>query len=148
MNANEKFGVTANVKIELFGPDGKLKEIREIHNAVTTAGKNGIMAQIIDTPGINKIGWCEVGTGTGGTTLLTSYISGSRTAFTSKTRTDNVVTTVTDFGAGVGTGNITEAGLFNVVTQNTVDMWCYASFTAIPKAAADTLKITWTITGA
>lgn len=148
MDKNEKFGVDANVLIELFDKDGNLKSTREIHNTVTTAGKEGIMEQILASPGTAKIGWCEVGTGTGGTTLLNAYISGSRTAFTSKTRSGAIVTTVTDFAAGVGTGSITEAGLFNVVTQNTVDMWCYASFTAIPKGADDTLKITWTITGA
>lgn len=143
-----KFGINANVLIEVFGTNGKLKASREVHNTVTTAGKNGIIDQLLASPSIVKIGWAEVGTGTGGTTTLNAYISGSRTAFTSKTRADNVVTTVTDFPAGTGTGTITEAGLFNVVTQNTADMWCYASFTGIVKGAADTLKITWTITGA
>jgi len=145
---NTKFGINANVLIEVFGTNGKLKASREVHNTVTTLGKEGIMDLILASPAVAKIGWCEVGTGTGGTTLLTAYISDSRTAFTSKTRANNVVTTVTDFAAGVGTGTITEAGLFNVVTQNTGEMHMYASFTGIVKGASDTLKITWTITGA
>lgn len=142
-----EFNPKVNMKLELFDGNGKLKELREIHNAVTTAGKAGLMDQILGTPTLAKPGWCELGTGTGGSTLLTTYIPASRTAFTSKSRATNVVTMVTDFAAGVGTGAITEAGLFDVVTQNTANMWCYASFAAINKAAADTLKITWTLTG-
>jgi len=105
------------------------------------------MDQILASPSLPKIGWMELGTGTGGTTTLSAYISGSRTAFTSKLRSGAVVTVVADFAAGVGTGSITEAGMFDVVTQNTANMWTYATFTAIPKASTDTLKMTWTITG-
>ena len=137
-----------NVLLQLFDQDGNLKDTREIHNTVTTAGKEGIMDQMLASPSLPKIGWAEVGTGTGGTTTLNAYISGSRTAFTTKTRSGAVVTTTTTFGAGVGTGTITEAGLFDVVTQNTANMWCYSSFTAITKAAGDSLLLTWTITGA
>ena len=106
------------------------------------------MDQIIASPTLSKIGWLEVGTGTGGTTLLNAYISGSRTAFSSKTRATNVITVVATLAAGVGTGSITEAGTFDVVTENTANMWMYASFTAIPKLAADSLEFTWTLTGA
>jgi hypothetical protein len=88
----------------------------------------------------------EVGTGTGGTTKLNTYVAGSRTALDSKTRSDAVVTMICTFGAGVGTGALTEAGIFDVVTQDTVNMWCYATFAAINKAAGDSLVITWTLT--
>jgi hypothetical protein len=53
---------------------------------------------------------------------------------------------VGDWAAGTGTGAITEAGIFDVVTQNTVNMWCYATFAVINKLATDSLKITWTLT--
>jgi hypothetical protein len=138
----------ANCYVKLFDKDGNLKDYREVHNTVTNAGKYGIMDQILATPTLAKIGWCELGTGTGGTTKLNAYIIGSRNAFTSKTRTNAVVTTVTDWAAADGTGAITEAGLFDVVTEDTVNMWCYATFAVINKGALDTLQITWTITGA
>ena len=147
MEAKNEFSkINVNVRLELFSKAGELKSIQEVHNAVLTAGKNGIADQVLASPSLSKPGWCELGTGTGGTTLLATYISGSRTAFTSKTRATNVVTMVTDFAAGVGTGNITEAGIFDVATQNTLNMWMYATFTAITKGASDTLKITWTLT--
>jgi hypothetical protein len=146
METKSKFGINANVKIELFSADGVLKETREIHNTVTDAGHYGVMDQILASPTLPKMGWMELGTGTGGTTKLATYISGSRVLFTSKSRTNKVVTVVGTFAAGVGTGNVTEAGTFDVVTQDTINMWMYASFTAIPKGASDSLVITWTLT--
>lgn len=146
MSSEFKFGINANVLIELINPLGEVVDSREIHNTVTNAGKYGIMDQILDAPTSAKMGWMELGTGTGGTTALNSYVSGSRVAFTSKTRLNNVITVVADFPAGTGTGSITEAGTFDVVTQNSGNMWMYSSFTAISKLTDLALKITWTLT--
>jgi hypothetical protein len=148
MEEKTKFGLNANVKIELFSEKGELKEVREIHNVLTDAGVYGIMDQVLASPTLVKMGWMELGTGTGGTTKLNAYVASSKVAFTSKTRTNKVVTVVGTFPAGTGTGTITEAGTFDAVTQNAIDMWMYASFTAIAKGANDTLTITWTLTGA
>jgi hypothetical protein len=143
---NEQFTPMANMRLELFDKDGNLKDVREVHNTVTTAGKNGLADQVLASPTLPKMGWMELGTGTGGTTLLNAYISGSRVAFTTKTRNTNVVTVVGTFGAGVGTGAITEAGTFDVVTQNTVNMWMYSTFGTITKTGTDSLVVTWTLT--
>jgi hypothetical protein len=143
---NEEFTPMANMRLELFDKDGNLKDVREVHNTVTTAGKNGLADQVLASPTLPKMGWMELGTGTGGTTLLNAYITGSRVAFTSKTRNTNVVTVVGTFGAGVGTGAITEAGTFDVVTQNTVNLWMYSTFAAINKGSSDSLVVTWTLT--
>jgi hypothetical protein len=145
MQKRDEMELKDNVLIELFGPDGELKDRRLVHNTVTTAGKYGVMDQILASPTLVKMGWGAVGTGTPTATLLGAEIA--RVAFTSKLRNTNVVTVITDFAAGVGTGALTEAGTFNVVTPNTVDMWMSATFPVINKGAADTLKITWTLTG-
>lgn len=144
---NSKLNSSVNMKVELFDSLGNIKEVRNVHNTVTTAGKNGLIDQILATPTLAKPGWMELGTGSPAATLLGAYIAGSRVALTSKLRTDNVVTMVGDWGAGVGTGAITEAGIFDVVTQDTVNMWCSASFAVVNKGASDSLKITWTLTG-
>ena len=138
--------VSANLVATLIGPDGLIKDVRTVHNTVTNAGKYGAADQVLASPSLTKPGWMEVGTGTGGTTKLNTYVAGSRTALDSKTRSDAVVTMICTFGAGVGTGALTEAGIFDVVTQDTVNMWCYATFAAINKAAGDSLVITWTLT--
>lgn len=134
-----------NVKIQLFDKDGNLKETRELHNAVTTAGKNAIADQILGSPSLAKMGWMAIGTGSPAATLLGA--ENARVAFTSKTRGgNNIITVVGDFPAGTGTGAITEAGTFDVVTANTINMWMSASFAVINKGASDTLQITWTLT--
>lgn len=141
----ESFKLIDNFKLWLYGPDGTLKEYRELHNTVTSAGKNGVMDQILAAPTLAKMGWMAVGTGSPTATLLGAEIA--RVAFTSKLRATNVITVVGDFAAGVGTGALTEAGTFNIVTANTVDMWMSASFAVVNKLAADTLSISWTLTG-
>lgn len=142
----EKLFSKVNVKFELFDKDGNLKSVQEVHNAVTTAGKNGIADQVLASPSLAKPTHMELGTSTGGTTALNAYVVGSRQSLTSKTRTNAVVTMVGNFAAGVGTGTLTEAGIFDSATQNAGNMWVYATFTAIPKGASDTLQITWTLT--
>ncbi len=142
--------MNGHFKAELFDISGNLKDAREIHNTVTVLGHKMSADQLLASPAVAKPGWMEVGTGTGQTaasTTLATYISGSRTALDSKTRGANaIITMVCTLGAGVGTGAITEAGVFNVVTQNTTDLLCYASFSVINKAAGDSLVITWTLT--
>jgi hypothetical protein len=135
-----------NMRIELFDSNGNIKSVRNVHNTVTAAGKAGLIDQIIGTSTLAKPGWMELGTGSPAATLLGAYITDSRVALTSKTRDTNVVTMVGTWGAGVGTGAITEAGIFDVVTQNTANMWNSASFLVINKGISDSLKITWELT--
>lgn len=144
-NFKAKLSLVANCHIVLRGPDGKIKDERMIHNTMKNAGIYGIMDQILASPTLAKVGWMAIGTGSPAATLLGT--ESDRNALTSKTRSNGVITMVGDWAAGDGTGAITEAGLFDVATANTVNMWCSASFSAINKAAADTLQITWTITG-
>jgi len=51
---------------------------------------------------------------------------------------------VGDWAAGVGSGAITEAGIF--VGDNNTSLNYYADFAVVTKGAADTLEITWTVT--
>ena len=147
--AADTVGIRGHVCIELFSHDGLLKELREVDNLVVTAGKNHIADQLSSAPGQAAMGWMAVGTGAGapaaGDTLLGAEID--RNALTSRTDATNVVTYVGDWAAGDATNAaITEAGIFNVVTANTITMLARATFTAINKGASDTLKITWTLT--
>jgi hypothetical protein len=143
---DEETKSTDNVIIELRGPDGKLKERKTCHNLVTTVGKNGIADQLVASPSINKPSHMAIGTGTnaaaaGDTALQTEL---DRNALTSKTRSTNVVTMVGDWAAGDGTGAITEAGILDAAS--TGNLYARAVFSAINKAAGDTLSISWTIT--
>ena len=147
---NDGVKYTGHVSLRLFDEDGKLKDIREIHNTVSNAGRYGLMDYILATPtGVGytaKPNWMELGTATPATTILGAYISGSRTACSSITRAGNVITFVCSFAAGVGTGAITESGVFDVATQNTAYLWMSTSFATVTKASGDSLQITWTLT--
>ena len=134
----------------LFDKFGNLKERREVHNTVTVLCHQMAADQLLAAPAVATPGWMELGTGSGqdaNDSILAAYISGSRTALDSKTRGANaIVTMVCTFGAGVGTGAVTEAGTFNVVTENTTDLLTYASFSVVTKGADDSLVVTWTLT--
>ena len=134
--------------VEVFGPDGELKDSRHVKNLIVTTGRDAIMDLILASPTLGKPGWMAVGTGStapvAGNTALGTELD--RNALTSKTRSGGVVTMVGDWAAGDATNAaIAEAGIFDAAS--TGNLHSRATFTAINKGASDTLKITWTWTG-
>jgi hypothetical protein len=143
------FGLKGHIKLDLYDENGNLKDSREESNTVTTLALALMADAVAETPAIATPGWMELGTGSGqgaGDTTLATYISGSRTAVDSAVQVAAVCTYICTFAAGTGTGAITEAGLFNVVTQDTTDLILYDDFAVINKGAGDSLVITWTLT--
>lgn len=144
---NDSIKITGDVKIDIIGADGAVKDSREIKNLVVTTGKTFIASRMVGVAS-TVMGWMELGTGTTaaavGDTALQTAISGSRVALTSGTSATNVVTYVASFPAGTGTGAVTEAGVFNASTAGT--MLCRTVFSVVNKGAADAMSITWTIT--
>lgn len=142
--ADDDLTLTEEIHLTLTGPDGQVVDERRIANTVTTAGKAGLMDQVLAAPTLSKMGWMAVGTSTPAATLLGAETA--RIAFTSKNRSGAVVTVVGDYPAGTATGALTEAGTFDVGTANTVNMWMSASFAVVNKGALDSLSISWTLT--
>ena len=142
----DTLGATGRPNVVLFDADGHVKESRDIPNLVVTTGLAYIASRMKDATA-TAMTHMAVGSSTtaaaAGDTALGTQI-GSRVALTSTTVTSNAVVYVASFGAGVGTGAITEAGIFNASTSGT--MLCRTVFSVVNKAAADTLQITWTIT--
>jgi len=126
----------------LTGPDGVVKQQVHVYNTVTTAGLAGIADQLLASPSLNKPTHMAVGTGTGGTTSLTTELD--RNALTSKTRATATVTMVGDWAAGDGTGALTEAGVFDAASAG--NMWLYTTFSVVNKGASDTFSIDWDLT--
>jgi hypothetical protein len=143
----DDYALESNMRAELRGPDGELKQVEEVHNLIVTVGKNGIMDQLLASPTIGKPTHMAIGTGAvapaAGDTALGTELD--RNALTTKTRATNVVTMVGDWAAGDGTGAITEAGIFDAATAG--NLYVRATFSVINKGASDTLSISWTITG-
>jgi hypothetical protein len=133
-----KYHLTA----KLFDRHGKLKDIREVFNTVTTAGKNMIADQLLASPSLGKPTHMAIGTGSPGGSALGTELD--RNALTSKTRSGAVVTMVGDWAAGDGTGAITEAGVFDASSSG--NMHLSSSFGVINKAASDTLSLSWDLT--
>lgn len=119
--------------------------VQEVPNLVVTAGKNFVASRMKDTTD-GAMSHMAIGTGStaaaAGDTALGS--EADRNALTSTTVTNNEVAYVASFGAGEGTGAITEAGLFNASSSGT--MLCRTVFSVVNKGSADSMTITWTVT--
>lgn len=147
---NDTLKVTGAVSIQLLDKDGNVKDTREIPNLVVTVGKTFIAASMLKTTVNTPIAMTHMAVGTSSTapaagdTTLGAEVAGSRTALASATSSANVVTYTCTFGAGVGTGALVEAGIFNASSAGT--MLCRTTFSVVNKGAADAMSITWTIT--
>ena len=143
----DQIKMTGALCIELRGPDGTLKDRREIKNLVVTVGKNFIASRMV---GVAKAVMSHMAVGTNGgaaaaaqTTLITEL---TRVALNSSAAAGNVATYIATFGAGVATGAIQEAGIFNAAGAGAGDMLARTAFAAVNKAADDLMSITWTVT--
>jgi|NOAtaT_7_FD_contig_121_342431_length_1211_multi_2_in_0_out_0_2 hypothetical protein len=143
----ETLNVKGNLHIVIRDANGNIKEEREEKNLVVTAGLGYIASRMVGTAS-TVMSHMEVGTNStaaaAGDTTLGAAVAGSRTALTSFTASGAVSTAVCTFGAGVGTGALTEAGIFNASSGGT--MLCRTVFSVVNKGAADSMTITWTIT--
>lgn len=112
-------GVKGLVKFELYGPDGKLKHLDYSTNLAVTSGKCGFASR---TKGTASAAPTHMSVGTTNTApaatdaALIAEVASSKTALTSTTLSINVMTFICTFGAGVGTGSLVEAGIFNGTT--------------------------------
>lgn len=140
-----KARVAGRLRLDLRAADGTLIESRDFPNLVVNAGLAYIADQLSDQ---GETAMSHMAVGSGGTAVdPTDTALGSelgRVALTSTTQSTNSVVYVATFGAGTGSGAITEAGIFNDVAAGT--MLCRSVFSVINKAAGDSLTVTWTLT--
>lgn len=141
---NEFLPVLGRLTLELRDSCGNLKDHRDIDNLIVQVGKNFLANAVVLTSGSP---FTNMAIGTNGTaaTLADTTLGTevARQAFTQGVST-NVVTMSTTFAAGVGTGALQEAGLFNNSSGGT--MLSHVVFAVINKGALDTLTIQWTVT--
>lgn len=136
---------SGRLAICLYGPDGEIKASRDIPNLVVTGGKTFIAARMVAATAA-VMSHMAIGSGTVAAALADTALGTSvvRVALASGTSAGAVATYVASYPAGVGTGAITEAGIFNDPAVGT--MLCRTVFAVINKGAADTMSITWTVT--
>lgn len=146
---NDNIKVTGKLHIVLRDMYGNIKEEKTVNNLVVTVGKNVIAARLQGT----SVGvMTHMGLGTNaaapaaGNTALGAEIVSSRIPLTVSggTVVTNTVTYATTFVGGVGTGAVTEAGIFSAASAG--NMLCRTTFSPVNKDVSDTMSISWAVT--
>lgn len=142
---NEKLSVAGELQIILRDKNGDVKVNKTEKNLVVSTGKAFIAKRMVGTASDVMSHMAVGGTNTApieGHTALLGEIG--RAAIVSSDVVDNTVTYSCLFAAGVGTGALTEAGIFN--DDTTGEMLSRVVFAEVNKDIEDTLTINWQIT--
>lgn len=142
---NEKLNVSGELQIVLRDKNGNIKVNKTEKNLVVSTGKAFIAKRMIGVASGVMSHMAVGSTNTvpiAGHTALLGEIG--RAALVSSTVVDNTVTYSCLFAAGVGTGALTEAGIFNAGTAG--EMLSRVVFSLVNKSSDDTLTINWKIT--
>ena len=143
----EKLSAKGNLRVVLTGQDGTVKAQHDFKNLVVDTGLNFIVERM-SAATESVMSHMSIGEGTTAAastdTALETEISGARVALTSTTVTDESITYVATYDAGVGTGAVTESGIFNASSGGT--MLCRTVFPVVNKQAGDSMTVTWTVT--
>lgn len=119
--------------------------VQEIPNLVVTTGKGYVASRMKDATA-TAMSHMAIGTGSTAAAASDSALGteAGRVTLTSTTVSANEVEYVATFGAGTGTGAITEAGILNASSSGT--LLCRTVFSVVNKGSADAMTITWTVT--
>ena len=145
---NDNVKATGELQIILRDSTGNIKEQKTVPNLVVTVGKNVIASRLtgVATPVMSHMALGTSATApASANTTLGAEIAGSRTALgvPGGTPAANVVTFTATFSAGIGTGALVEAGIFNSSTVGS--MLCRTTFGAVNKDVGDSLTINWAV---
>jgi hypothetical protein len=142
---NENFQASGELFIRKYDANMVLTEEIHVPNKVVTTGTAYIAQRILNNSTAvmshMAIGTNNVAAIAGNTTLGAEI---SRKAFDTSGSSTNTVTYSATFVPGVGTGALTEAGIFNAASIGT--MLCRTVFGVVTKGVSDTVTITWVIT--
>ena len=141
----ELVNVKGNLEVILLDENGHQKDYRKVNNLVVAVGKEVIAARLLgNTLAVMShmaVGSDATAAATGQTALGAEL---GRVTFDSTARAANVNTYIATFGAGVGTGALTEAAILNASSSG--NMLCRTTFSTVNKASGDTVVITWNVT--
>jgi ethanolamine utilization microcompartment shell protein EutS len=120
------------------------KVVQEVDNLVVTSGKEFVASRMVGSSS-DVMSHMAIGSGStaaaAGDTALGSELGRVSSA---DSVSGAVVTYSATFGAGTGTGAVTEAGLFNAASGG--DMLCRTVFSVVNKGASDSMTISWAVT--
>lgn len=138
--------IIGRILVELFGPDGKLKDKREVENMFVNTGRAALIDRLQTTspavPDYIAVGTGATAVAAADTALQTEIGTRVQGALTQPDAyTDRCISL---FAAGNATGTITEAGRLNAASTGT--LFGRQTFTGIVKASTDSLQITYDFT--
>lgn len=148
--AGDQVNVTGVVTFELSNEFGVTTYKHTVKNLVVTAGLQHIAACISSTIADNPTRMTHLAFGTSSTapalanSSLGAEIGRVALAGGGGATSGNTITYTATFGAGVATGAIVEAGIFNAASAGV--MLCRTTFPVINKSASDSLAVTWVVT--
>jgi len=141
----EVTGLKGEFEVFLYDAMGRLKEYRKVKNITVNTGFSAV-CDMMGNGGVEPFKYCAIGTGTtapdASDTSLDNEVARVQGGYTKVSNT--VWKNEATFGAGTGTGAITESGLFNASSGGT--MLCRQTFAVINKGDNDTLVVTWQYT--
>tara|TARA_Y100001937_G_scaffold60289_1_gene82630 strand:+ start:3105 stop:3533 length:429 start_codon:yes stop_codon:yes gene_type:complete len=119
--------------------------VQEVDNLVVTAGKGYVASRMAGTSA-TVMSHMAIGSGTSAAAASDTALGNelARTQLTSTNVSGADVTYVDTFGAGTGTGAVTEAAILNASSGGT--MLCRTVFSVVNKGASDSMTITWVVT--
>jgi len=137
---NDNLKLKGRLKIALNG-----ETVKEVDNIVVTDGKEYVASRMKDATA-TAMSHMAIGTGSTAASSSDSALEteAGRVSLTSTTVSANEVEYVATFGAGTGTGAITEAGILNASSSGT--LLCRTVFSVVNKGSSDSMTITWTVT--
>jgi len=141
----EVTGLKGEFEVFLYDKSGKMKAYRKVKNLTVNEGFKAV-CDMMGSGGVEPFKYCAIGDGTVAPSASDTILSNelARTLGSYSRTADTIWKNVATFSAGVGTGTITESGLFNANSGGT--LLCRQTFGAITKGANDTLVITWQYT--
>lgn len=137
--------VIGNLSVTLFDETGVVKDTRQVNNLVVAVGKDLIASRLVGNslpiPSHMALGSSSTAASTSQTALGSEL---GRVSLDSTSRSTNTISYVATFSAGTATGTVQEAGIFNAGASG--NMLCRTTFSAVNKAAGDTVVVTWNVT--
>jgi hypothetical protein len=145
----EKLKVTGLVTLSQYR-DNQLIATYEVPNIIVTSGLQHIASCMTSVAANNPVRMTHMALGNSsvtpslGQTSLGGELGRVGLGGGAGSASGNTITYTAMFGAGVATGAVVEAGIFNNVTLGV--MLCRTTFPVINKGDSDSLAVTWLIT--
>jgi hypothetical protein len=136
------------VTLQLYGPDGELKQEVTKHNLIVNSGRSRTIA-LISGAAVGAPNWVAIGSDNSAahvtqTAMLAQLASASAVANNTTSAYESRLSVT--FASGVGTGSITEVGRQCAASTDLVARTILSGGDVVNKGASDSLVATYTLT--